>query len=164
LDTFISGATYSTNVVTAKSRIDTTTPITEILFSDGSTWEDTVLSFYLVERANEVRFIKLKDLVGGDVVLLIDTSDNTNVKVVPKLVESTTTLNKEFSGWILLVERRHLFLTVTDSSAQNLSFAAIEHNGAPCSPYTGQCPNPICGKGVKCTPFSPATCDPFSPC
>ena len=164
LDTFISGATYSTNVVTAKSRIDTTTPIVEISFSDGSTWEDTALSFYLVERANEVRFIKLKDLVGGDVVLLIDTSDNTNVKVVPKLVESTTTLNKEFSGWIMTVERRHLFLTVTDGSTQNLSYAAIEHNGANCSPYTGQCPNPICGKGVKCTAFSPPTCDPFSPC
>jgi hypothetical protein len=149
LYTFISGSTYSTNAVTAKIRVDVTTPIVEILFSDGSTWEDTMTSNYLVERDNEVRFISLDDLVGGDLVLLIDTSDDTNVKVVPKLVESTTILNKEFSGWAITVERRHLFLTVTDSSTQNLSFAAIEHNAglgegctgkyAPWSCYTGGC-------------------------
>ena len=159
LDTFISGSTYSTNVVTAKSRLDTTTKITEILFSDGSTWEDTITSFYLVERDNEVRFIRLSDLVSGDIVLLIDTSDNTNVKVVPKLVESTTTLDKEFSGWIMEVERRHLFLTVTDDNTQNLSYAAIEHNGPACYPPNGcgVCPTKhiICG-------YYTGTCDPFS--
>jgi hypothetical protein len=163
LDTFISGSTYSTNLITAKSRLDTTTTIIEILFSDGSTWEDTVLSFYLVERDNEVRFIRLDDLVGGDVVLLIDTSDDTNVKVVPKLVQSISSLNKEFSGWVMAVERKHLFLTVTDGNTQNLSFAAIEHNGQACG-VPGGCGAPAgCSKGVRCNTYN-GTCDPFSSC
>ena len=151
LETFVSGSTYSTNVVTGKARVDVTTSIIEILFSDGSTWEDTFTSKYLVERENEVRFISLNDLMGGDLVLLIDTSDDTNVKVVPKLVESTTILNKEFSGWVIAVERRHLFLTVTDSGTQNLSFAAIEHNFPAC--FAGQvyvCGPPACNKSVLC--------------
>jgi hypothetical protein len=155
LDTFISGSTYSTNAVTAKQRIDVSADIVEIIFTDSSTWEDTESSYYLVERDNAVRFISLDDLVGGDLVLLIDTSDNTNVKVVPKLVESTTIVRKEFSGWIITVERRHLFLTVTDSSTQNLSFAAIEHNagvGEGCSgKYNqGSCGTGGCSNGAYC--------------
>jgi hypothetical protein len=152
LDTFISGSTYSTNMVTHKKRIDVVTSIVEITFDDNSTWEDTILSFYLVERDNEVRFIPLKDLKSDDLVLLIDTTDNINVKVVPKLVKSTTILNKEFSGWIITVERRHLFLTVTNSSTQNLSFAAIEHNyGEDCSAgAVGQCGVGGCPKSLRC--------------
>ena len=156
LDTFISGSTYSTNAVTAKIAVDVTTPIIEILFSDGSTWEDTITSFYLVERDNEVRFIRLDALLGGDVVLLIDTSDDTNVKVVPKLVESTTTLDKEFSGWVIAVERRHIFLTVTDSSTQNLSYAAIEHNSGEFCLNKGGCNATLaCGQDEYC---NGATC------
>jgi hypothetical protein len=153
LESFISGSTYSTNKVTQKSRIDVDVNIVEILFTDGSTWEDTALSSYLVERDSEVRFILVNNLKNGDIVLLIDTSDNTNVNVVPKIVESITYVNKIFTGWIISVERRHLFLTVTDSSTQNLSYAAIEHNyGEFCSAAgSGQCGPPYCPKSLGCT-------------
>jgi hypothetical protein len=152
LDTFISGSTYSTNAVTDKRKVNTTTSIVEITFTDGSTWEDTETSFYLVERENEVRFISLNNLIEGDIIILIDTTNETSVGVQPKTVQSTTILNKEFSGWIITVERKHLFLTVNDSSSQNLSYAAIEHNFEFCSAYyVGQCGPPGCPKGYGCT-------------
>jgi hypothetical protein len=154
LDTFISGSTYSSNTITAKQRIDVNTDIVEIVFTDGSTWKDTELSYYLVERDDEVRFIALSELVSGDIVILIDTTNPASVEVQAKTVESTTTVRKEFAGWLITVERRHLFLTVTNSSTQNISFAAIEHNiGEGCSgkytPYQ-------CGEG-GCT--SAGYCD-----
>jgi hypothetical protein len=130
LNTFISGSIYSTNKVTNKSRVDVTTDIVEIMFTDNSTWEDTQNSYYLVERDNEVRFIKLANLIETDIVILIDTTDPTSVNIKPKTVQSVSSVRKEFSGWIITVERRHLFLTVTNSSSQNLSYAAIEHNRA----------------------------------
>jgi hypothetical protein len=101
---------------------------------------------------NLFRFIAISDLVEGDNVILIDTSDPINVNFVTKQVKSLSNISKEFSGWIITVERRHLFLTVTDSNNTNLSYAAIEHNyyGQPCAPYTGFCGSPICGKGVYC--------------
>jgi hypothetical protein len=152
LDTFISGSTYSTNAVTDKRKVNTTTNIVEITFTDGSTWEDTETSYYLVERENEVRFISLSNLIEGDIVILIDTTDTTSVGTHPKTVQSTTIINKEFSGWIITVERKHLFLTVNDSSGQNLSYAAIEHNYAFCSALeAGQCGPPGCPKGYGCT-------------
>jgi hypothetical protein len=151
LDTFISGSTYSTNMVTHKSRIDVTTNIVEIVFTDDSTWEDTEYSYYLVERDNEVRFIKLDDLIVGDIVILIDTTNITSVGVHSKTVQSTSIVTKAFSGWEITVERRHLFLTVTNSSTQNLSFAAIEHNGRACFFQTSCGQNqPTCPKGQAC--------------
>ena len=166
LETFISGSTYSTNAVTAKKKVDVTTPIVEILFSDDSTWEDTITSNYLVERDNEVRFISLNDLKSGDLVLLIDTSDDTKVKVVPKLVESTTILNREFSGWAITVERRHIFLTVTNSSTQNLSFAAIEHNyGEWCGcSQSNSCGPPACSKNIGCQSVGGSNCQCVRAC
>jgi hypothetical protein len=132
LDTFISGSTYSTNMVTNKSRIDVATNIVEITFTDDSTWEDTEYSYYLVERDNEVRFIALNELLVGDIVILIDTTNPTTLSVQLKTVQLVSPIRKEFSGWIISVERKHLFLTVTNSSTQNLSFAAIEHNNRAC--------------------------------
>jgi hypothetical protein len=132
LDTFISGSTYSTNAVIGKQRISTTTSIVEIIFTDNSTWEDTETSYYLVERENEVRFIPLNELVSGDIVILIDTTNPNTVAIQPKTVLSISIVEKVFSGWLISVERRHIFLTVTNSSTQNLSFAAIEHNATNC--------------------------------
>jgi hypothetical protein len=148
LETFISGSTYSSNTVTAKQRIDVSTDIVEIVFTDNSTWEDTGYSYYLVERDNEVRFISLNELVVGDVVILIDTTNTTSVGVHSKTVLSTSIVTKAFSGWEITVERRHLFLTVTNSSTQNLSFAAIEHNNRACY-FETSCGNnqPTCPKG-----------------
>lgn len=132
LDTFISGSTYSSNTIIGKQRVDTTTSMVEILFTDNSTWEDTELSYYLVERGNEVRFIPLKELISGDIVILIDTTNPSSVGIVEKIVQSTTLISKEFGGWLITVERRHIFLTVTNSSTENISFAAIEHNVGAC--------------------------------
>jgi hypothetical protein len=154
LDTFISGSTYSSNTITAKKRIDVSTNIVEIVFTDNSTWEDTELSYYLVERDNEVRFIPLNELVNGDIVILIDTTNPSSVGIVEKTVQSTTPITKEFGGWLITVERRHIFLTVTNSSTENISFAAIEHNvGEGC---TGKYTSYACGSGF-CTDF--AYCD-----
>lgn len=153
LETFISGSTYSTNKVIYKSRVNVDVNIAEITFTDLTTWEDTNLSSYLVERDDEVRFIRLNELLEGDIVILIDTSDPINVNVTPKTVKSVSITRKEFSGWVITVERKHLFLTVTDSNNTNLSYAAVEHNfGEPCSPYAGFCGPPFCSKGILCTP------------
>ena len=147
LETFISGSTYSTNTVITKNRVDSVVDIIEISFADGSTWEDTLSSYYLISRNDEVRFMKLNELVESDIVLLIDTSDDNNVKVVSKIVQAINTIRKEFSGWTIGVERTHLFLTVTHSSTQNLSYAAIEHNT---SCYFLGCGTGGCGKGIYC--------------
>jgi hypothetical protein len=172
LDTFVSGSTYSTNMVTNKSRIDVTANIVEIVFTDDSTWEDTKYSYYLVERDNEVRFIKLADLIAGDIVILIDTTNTTSVGVQSKTVQSTSIVSKAFAGWIITVERRHLFLTVTNSSTQNLSFAAIEHNLIFCSDNTdgaSMCNiGGPCGKYQICCPYtqyaSSGQCKPANQC
>jgi hypothetical protein len=152
LDTFISGSTYSSNTVTAKQRIDVSTDIVEIAFTDNSTWEDTEASYYLVERENEVRFIRLDKLVSGDIVILIDTTNPNTVAIQPKTVQSTSIVTKEFSGWLISVERRHLFLTVTDGNTQNLSFAAIEHNSTACFTKSSpsNCGQDNCGTGFYC--------------
>ena len=145
LDTFISGSTYSSNTITKKERVDTTAFMVEILFTDNSTWEDTDSSYYLVEREDEVRFIPLKELISGDIVILIDTTNTSSVGIVEKIVQSTTLITKEFGGWLITVERSHIFLTVTNSSTENISFAAIEHNtGESCS---GKYPVYGCGSG-----------------
>jgi hypothetical protein len=152
LDEFITGSTYTTNKITHKQKVRNSVLIVEITFTDGSTWEDTQNSYYLVERESEVRFIQLGELVSGDIIILIDTTNTSSVGVQPKTVQSTSIVTKEFSGWLITVERRHIFLTVTNSSTQNLSFAAIEHNRAgPCYSKTG------CGQ------FQP-TCDPDEYC
>ena len=148
LDTFISGSTYSTNTVMGKHRVSAITNIVEIIFTDNSMWEDTETSYYLVERENEVRFIPLNELVSGDIVLLIDTTNSTSVSVQPKMVQSTSIVSKIFVGWTITVERRHIFLTVTDSSTENLSFAAIEHNTY--CPYKSLCGDSVCGAHQYC--------------
>jgi hypothetical protein len=164
LETFISGSTYSTNAVIGKNRIDSVVDIVEITFTDGSTWEDTENSFYLAEREDEVRFVRLSNLVEGDILLLIDTKDIIEISVQPKIVQSFSKIRKEFSGWAISVERRHLFLTVTSNSAQNLSFAAvsndksfaaIEHNTF-C--YFFGCGTGGCGKGIYCGSPYPNQC------
>jgi hypothetical protein len=164
LDTFISGSTYSTNTVTHKQKVDVSTSIVEIVFTDNSTWEDTQNSYYLVERENEVRFIQLDELVSGDIIILIDTTNTTSVAVQPKTVQSISIVKKAFSGWLVTVERRHIFLTVTNSSTQNLSFAAIEHNsGEPCFTKSSfsNCGNDDCGPYLYCDFGTCRACFPF---
>jgi hypothetical protein len=156
LESFISGSTYSTNKVINKVRVDADINIIQIVFTDDTTWEDTVNSRYLVERDNEVRFLRLDELINGDIIILIDTTDATKVNVVPKTVQSTEVIKKEFSGWVITVERKHIFLTVTDNSNTNLSYAAIEHNagsGRACFSLCYNCGCGGCPKNERCNPF-----------
>ena len=44
----------------------------ELVFEDGSTWEDTAASSYLIERNNEVQFKNLFYIEAGDDVILLD--------------------------------------------------------------------------------------------
>lgn len=153
IDTFVSGATYSTNAVIAKTKVDVMTKIYTITFTDDTTWSDTELSSYLVESAGEVRFKYVSDLDPGDILILIDTSDENNVITIKKTVDSIASTSEIFSGYIIGVERAHLFLTQTSdlTSMVYSSFVAVEHNLA-CS--GGSCyvstPYNMCNKGVCC--------------
>jgi hypothetical protein len=159
METFLSGVTYSTNKVTNKQRIDVAVDIAEIGFDDGTDWFDTLNSSYLVYENNEIKFKKIKDFVEGDIVLLINTSDNQNVQIQQKIVQTITVKEEELSGWTIGVERAHLFLTSATPNNTSVSyfagiehFSAIEHN---CSCFCfstvfGSISCRGCGKGQSC--------------
>ena len=140
-ETLVSGTTYSTNKIIALKSVNKLSFFYELTFDDGSTWEDTGVSSYLIERNNEVQFENLFDVVNGDVVLLLNTTDGL-MDFVRKTIVSVVQVKKVFTGWFISVERAHLFLTKT-TSTNNESFVSIEHNGAPCPVgccYGGSCP------------------------
>lgn len=150
LETFLSGTTYSTNAVLKKERVEALTFIVTINFDDTTTWMDTEGSSYLIYKENEIQFKEIDQLEGGDVVLLIDTSDTESVDIIQKTVSSVVKTKEIFEGWIIEVERRHLFLTATEGpNNMSPSYVAIEHNLAckapkQCQPLpTQQC----CYKG-----------------
>jgi hypothetical protein len=89
-------------------------------------------------------------LVAGDIVLLLNTSDMNELISEQKEVVNVTPTTSRFSGWVISVERTHLFLTKTGGSLEGLtSFAAIEHNSC----------NVECGKGQCCvTPWTMVSC------
>jgi hypothetical protein len=159
METFLSGVTYSTNKVTNKQRIDVAVDIAEIGFDDGTDWFDTLNSSYLVYENNEIKFKKIKDFVEGDIVLLINTSDNQNVQIQQKIVQTITVKEEELSGWTIGVERAHLFLTSATPNNTSVSyfagiehFSAIEHN-CSCFCFTtvfGATSCRGCGKGQSC--------------
>ena len=150
---FIEGVTYSTNKIINKVRINRKAFITTITFTDGTTWTDIGDSNYLSEREGEVRFLGTLQLKAGDFVLLIDTSNDGFVK---KEVASIAKNSEYLTGWILTVERTHLFLTKSNVDSTS-SYVSIEHNfpGGYCScdayyNYTcNQC-NGTCGKNEYC--------------
>jgi len=137
LEEFISGATYSTNQVTFKTKVDRGYEMINITFTDNSTWKDTAKSSYLVVRNNETRFELLQNLIPGDTIVLIDTSNPTQVQTSAKIIQTITTEYETFSGWVIGVAETHIYLVKSDDNTQMLSFAAIEHNGCF---YPGQCP------------------------
>jgi hypothetical protein len=159
IETFISGATFTSNAVTMKKRIDGVTKIFKITFTDGTTWSDTEYSSYLVNSENTVKFKLISDFIAGDILILIDTSIDTTVTVIQKTISSLEIVNEMFSGWIITVEREHIFLTQTVNEtnppslvAVSESFAAVEHNNVSCfnsNCYTGS-PSNGCGKGQCC--------------
>lgn len=126
-DEFTSGCTYTTNVLTAKKKIDRVSRYYEINFTDGTNWGDVGGSSYIILENNEIRFKRVEDIIEGDIVVLINTTNDTEVASVLKEVENVVFTKAIFSGWEITVEERHLFLTKTGSET-NESFAAIEHN------------------------------------
>ena len=113
-------------------------------------------SKYLIERSGIITFKSLFDLVAGDVVLLLDTTDN-NINFVRKIVTSNTQHKRVFSGWFISVDNAMLFLTKTAGSTNNQSYVSIEHNSVycpnyacPCYTQCASCPKnlPYCSGGV----------------
>lgn len=149
----LTDAVYTTNTVTNKQKVNTLTFINELTFDDSSTWEDTMGSRYLIEREGTVMFKSLFDIIAGDVVLLLDTTDN-NINFVRKTVASNVQVKRVFSGWFISVDTAMLFLTKTSGSTNNESFVSIEHNFLPCPNYA--CINycgatcPSCPKNMTC--------------
>jgi hypothetical protein len=149
-ETLVSGTIYSTNKIKNLKRVNLLTYIHELTFDDNSTWEDTGVSSYLIERDNVIQFDNLFDIRNGDVVLLLNTTGGL-VDFVRKTVTSNIQIKKVFSGWFVSVENAHLFLTKT-SSTNNESFVSIEHNGPSCPPYACPCPGG-CGSCPKSEPY-----------
>jgi hypothetical protein len=160
-ETLLSNAIYTTNTVTHKQRVNTLTFINELTFEDASTWEDTMGSSYLIDRGGVVKFENLFNIVVGDVVMLLDTTDN-NINFVRKTVVSNVQVKRVFSGWYISVETAMLFLTKTEGSTNNESFVSVEHNFLYCPNYV--CINycgatcPSCPKNQSCTY---GTCHPL---
>ena len=130
-ETLLAGTTYSANKLTAKQRINSMVLYIQVTFTDGSTWEDTGNSSYLCNVDGEIAFIRIYSLKLGDKIILIDTTDG-NLNIISKEVVSITTTKQLLTGWLLEVERQHLFLTKT-TSTNNESFVTIEHNNVFCS-------------------------------
>jgi hypothetical protein len=135
----LSNTIYSTNRVIGKKRVNILTLNSLLTFSDGTTWEDTTSSFYLINRNNIIRFVKLDynekmynqyNIQIGDNIILIDTS-NDILSFVSKELVSVIKNKTYFNGWLIDVERQHLFLTKTVSTG-NESFVSIEHNAEAC--------------------------------
>ena len=151
--TLLTDTVYTTNKVTNKQKVNILTFINELTFEDGSTWEDTMGSRYLTEREDAVTFRSLFDVLSGDSVILLDTTDN-NINFIKKTVTANTQVKRVFSGWFISVENAMLFLTKTSGSTNNESFVSIEHNFLPCPNYAciNYCgaPCPSCPKNMTC--------------
>jgi hypothetical protein len=143
-------AVYSTNAVTYKERISSNVEYVTITFEDSTNWSDTDSSIYLVEKSSssEVRWMPLNNLQVGDKIILIDTFNPNTPTFIKKQITSIETTSEIFTGWIITVERSHLFLTKTDPTSTT-SFAAIEHNYNECFDPT-LCTQDGCPKGQIC--------------
>jgi hypothetical protein len=145
--TLTSSAIYTNNTVTHKQKVNVLTFINELTFEDASTWEDVMHSKYLVESGSAVLFKPLFEIAAGDIVILIDTTDN-DLTFVRKTVASNTQTKRVFSGWFITVDVAHVFLTKNPSSTNNESFVSVELNAQFC-PSSCLCytPCPSCTKG-----------------
>jgi len=151
LNTFISGTVYSENAVTNKVRVEAITNVVTINFTDTTSWIDTDNSSYLIYKDNEIQFKSIKDLEAGDIVLLIDTNSAASVEVIQKIVQSIIKTKEIFEGWLITVERQHLFLTATEGPNNMApSFVAIEHNISCKSPKGCTTPPENCCYKSQC--------------
>lgn len=154
---FKNGIKYTKNRITNKEKVDRLVNYMTITFEDGSDWKDTEGSSYLINRDDNIRFAflgvtdhasSLENLINpGDKIVLIDTSKEI-ADVVEKKVTDVKLEKTIFSGWIIEVERRHLFLTKSD---KNTSYVTIEHN-ATCTTANNTCVAANCtDKSLFCT-------------
>jgi TPP-dependent trihydroxycyclohexane-1,2-dione (THcHDO) dehydratase len=137
-----------------------------ITFTDGTTWEDTETSSYLVLRNNMVRFCELEiapenakeedcRIKIGDQMILINSQDDVLTTILKEISKIETT-KQMFGGWEITVEKEHLFLTKAEDSTS--SYVAIEHNiacaKACCTPPCAMCssPNVCCSTKHTCLP------------
>jgi hypothetical protein len=144
IETFLSGAIYTTNTVKAKYRIENEAIMSTITFTDNSTWQDTANSLYLVVNNEEVKFLGINQLVAGDLIILIDTTDTTTVQSITKEVQSVATEFSDFYGWIISVDKTHIFLTKTAEGISDslFNYATLEHNcysSQDCPKYDPYC-------------------------
>jgi hypothetical protein len=146
-ETLTSNTTYSNNEVTFKKRVNRLAIISTLTFEDGSTWEDTIGSSYLVDINGAIQFKDISKLKAGDVVLLLNTT-NDNVEFVRKTLSSNSETKSVFSGWLITVANEHMFLTKTTTSTNNESFVSIEHNAQYCPTYA--CNNSCNYMGLTC--------------
>lgn len=156
----VNDTTYTTNTITNKQKVNTLTWIRELVFDDNTTWEDTMTSVYLIDRNGVIEFQTLFNIVVGDVVLLLDTTDD-NINFTRKTVTANNEFKRVFSGWFISVDTAKIFLTKTEGSTNNESFVSIEHNvvycpQAACIACYNFCPS--CPKGQGCQ--SDSTCGP----
>ena len=151
----VSGSTYSTNEVLGKMKVSTFTSRFNLTFTDGSDWNDTGISSYLSLKDNNVKFIYLHEMVVGDKIIMVNTT-NGELQYELKEIASISTSKEFFNGWYITVSRTHYFLTKTGSDS-NTSYATIEHNIAcyskQCPPYqpgyvNGCCPMAQCCKNA----------------
>ena len=127
----ISNTVYSTNEVTNKKRVNRLAILSQLTFEDGSTWEDTIGSSYLVDIDGAIQFKRVENLVSGDVVLLLNTN-NDNLEFIRKIIISNIESKSVFSGWMISVDEERLFLTKPSTSTNNETYVSIEHNDISC--------------------------------
>lgn len=156
-NTLQSESTYSNNKIIAIKHMNVWSHITKIQFTDGTDWFDTEGSRYLSIRNNSVRFLGLiinpndeYSLQIGDIVILTDTSNESTPSFIQKTISNIESVKQFFSGYVIEVERDHMFLTKS-STDSTTSYVAIEHNVA-CPPYDCASGTINCGKNFCCRP------------
>lgn len=158
-ESLASNTTYSTNEVTHKKKVNRLAILVTLTFEDGSTWEDTVGSSYLVDIDGVIQFKSISKIKQGDVVLLLN-NNNDEIEFVRKPIVSVVESRAVFSGWLISVASTKLFLTKTTTSTGNESYVSIEHNYLPCPSFgcicPGSCPScpksfPFCGYTSQCS-------------
>jgi len=127
----VSNTTYSNNEITNKKKVNRLAILSQLTFEDGSTWDDTIGSSYLVDIGGVIQFKRIDKLTTGDVVLLL-SNNNDNIEFIRKTLVSNVESKAVFSGWFISVANEHLFLTKTTTSTNNESFVSIEHNFFSC--------------------------------
>jgi hypothetical protein len=143
-----SNITYSQNPVTHKAKVSKEVAYVNITFTDDTNWSDTKSSVYLIEDVDGyVTWRALNQVSPGEKILLIDTSDQTTPTLVAKVVLTNTETIEVFSGWVITVDRAHVFLTKTNQT-DTLTYAAIEHN-VGCAD-AANCTQSNCPKGQIC--------------